>query len=100
MDWADIVIFILPQWLLVLMAVATFALSLRVAASCRMVVVPGGYFITIGAGVLPVAVFYLGALVGWYDGHPEAGIAMSRLTFAVLFMSLNAVLMSVCSKDK
>ena len=99
MDWADIVILILPQWLLALMAVATFALSLRVAISCHVAAVPGGYFLTIGAGVLPVAVFYVGAMLGWYDGHVEAGIAMSRITFAILFMSLNAVLMSVCNRD-
>lgn len=96
MDWADVVIFLIPQWLLVLLGLATFALSLRVAARCEVVVVAGGYFLTIGAGVLPVAVFYLGAMLGWYDDHPEAGIAMSRIVFVILFMSLNAVLATVC----
>ena len=99
MDWADIVILILPQWLLVAMAVATFVLTLRVANSCDIAAVPNGYFVTIGVGVLPIAVFYFGAMRGWYDGHPEAAVATSRIVFMILFAALNAVLMSVCRRD-
>jgi hypothetical protein len=44
---------------------------------------------------LPIAVFYIGSILGWYDGHREAAIAVSRISFAIMFMSINAVLASV-----
>jgi hypothetical protein len=95
MDWADFVILLIRPWVLVAMSLATFALSVRVWSSCKIVVVDHGYFLTIGAGVLPIAVFYIGSILGWYDGHREAAIAVSRISFAIMFMSINAVLASV-----
>lgn len=99
MDWADWVTLLIPQWLLAVAAVAVFLQGVYAWQHNTMCMVSGWYFLAIGAGVLPVAAFYLIAVTVGYNEMAHA-VAVSRLSFIILFATLSAVLQSVCKKDR
>lgn len=93
MDWADIVLLILPQWFMALLAACVFVLSVGVWRCRKVYAISSAFFVAIGLATLGIGVFYLGAILGYEDiAH---GQAASRLASAWQFIIIGAVMFSI-----
>lgn len=85
--WPEVVTTLIPAWALILAALLTFFLYLLAWYRGRVVV--SDYLLALAFGVLPIAVFYAVAWIGYPDARQA--VAASRIAYAVLFTSHLAV---------
>lgn len=93
MPWYEVVNRFVPQWVLVVQAVAVLAIAVRAFRCREMYVISRWYLLGIGLAVVPAAVFYLDAAL--MNRPLVESIALSRISRVFLFGILGTILLLV-----